>query len=65
MFLNNPLRNFAFRLSLWYALIFALSTAALLALFYFLVANAFQRGWFKFSIDRTRAPRLRIGRYER
>jgi signal transduction histidine kinase len=43
MFLNNPLRHFAFRLSLWYALIFALSTAALLALFYFLVANAFQR----------------------
>jgi heavy metal sensor kinase len=43
MFLNNLLRNFAFRLSLWYALIFALSTAALLALCYFLVAHAFQR----------------------
>jgi signal transduction histidine kinase len=43
MFLNNLLRNFAFRLSLWYALIFALSAAALLALCYFLVANAFQR----------------------
>ncbi|MGD1085954.1 MAG: ATP-binding protein [Verrucomicrobiota bacterium] len=43
MFLNNLLRNFAFRLSLWYALIFALSTAVLLALIYFLVANAFQR----------------------
>ncbi|MGA3182520.1 MAG: HAMP domain-containing sensor histidine kinase [Verrucomicrobiota bacterium] len=43
MFLNNPLRNFAFRLSLWYALIFALSTAALLALCYFLMAHAFQR----------------------
>jgi signal transduction histidine kinase len=43
MFLNNPLRHFAFRLSLWYACIFALSTAALLALFYFVMANAFQR----------------------
>ena len=43
MFLNNLLRNFAFRLSLWYALIFALSTAALLALCYFLMAHAFQR----------------------
>jgi signal transduction histidine kinase len=43
MFLNNLLRNFAFRLSLWYALIFALSTAVLLALVYYLVANAFQR----------------------
>jgi signal transduction histidine kinase len=43
MFLNNLLRNFAFRLSLWYALMFALSAAVLLALIYFLVANAFQR----------------------
>ena len=42
MFLNNLLRNFAFRLSLWYALIFALSTAVLLALVYYLVGNAFQ-----------------------
>ena len=32
MFLSNLLRNFAFRLSLWYALIFAVSTAVLLAL---------------------------------
>ena len=43
MFLNKLLRNFAFRLSLWYALIFVLSTAALLALVYYLVGNAFQR----------------------
>ncbi len=43
MFLNNLLRNFAFRLSLWYALIFALSTAVLLALVYYLVGVAFQR----------------------
>ncbi|MGA2555594.1 MAG: HAMP domain-containing sensor histidine kinase [Verrucomicrobiota bacterium] len=42
MFLNNLLRNFAFRLSLWYALIFALSTALLLALVYYLVGVAFQ-----------------------
>ena len=43
MFLNNLLRNFAFRLSLWYALIFALSTAVLLALVYYLVGSALQR----------------------
>jgi len=43
MFLNNLLRSFAFRLSLWYALIFALSTAVLLALVYYLVGIAFQR----------------------
>jgi signal transduction histidine kinase len=42
MFLNNLLRNFAFRLSLWYALIFAVSTAVLLALVYYLVGIAFQ-----------------------
>src|ERR1039458_4800352 len=42
MFLNNLLRNFAFRLSLWYALIFALSTAVLLALVYYLVGSALQ-----------------------
>jgi signal transduction histidine kinase len=43
MFLNNPLlRTFAFRLSLWYALIFALSAAALLGLCSLLVAHAFQ-----------------------
>ena len=42
MFLNNLLRNFAFRLSLWYALIFAVSTAVLLALVYYLVGVAFQ-----------------------
>jgi signal transduction histidine kinase len=35
-------RSIAFRLSLWYAVIFALSTAALLALVYWLVANALQ-----------------------
>ena len=43
MFLNNLLRNFAFRLSLWYALIFALSTVVLLALVYYPVGSAFQR----------------------
>jgi signal transduction histidine kinase len=43
MFLNNLLRNFAFRLSLWYALIFVLSTAVLMALVYYLVGNAFER----------------------
>jgi signal transduction histidine kinase len=43
MFLSNLLRKFAFRLSLWYALIFALSTALLLALVYYLVGIAFQR----------------------
>ena len=41
MFLNSLLRNFAFRLSLWYALVFAVGAAALLALCYFLVANAY------------------------
>jgi signal transduction histidine kinase len=40
MFLNNLFRNFAFRLSLWYALIFAVSTAFLLALVYYLVVSA-------------------------
>ena len=43
MFLNNLLRNFAVRLSLWYALIFALSTVVLLALVYYPVGSAFQR----------------------
>jgi signal transduction histidine kinase len=43
MFSNNLLRNFAFRLSLWYAFIFVLSTTILLALVYFLVSSAFQR----------------------
>jgi signal transduction histidine kinase len=38
----NLLRSFAFRLSLWYALIFTLSAAALLVLVYYLVANAFE-----------------------
>jgi hypothetical protein len=37
----NLLRSFAVRLSLWYALIFALSTAALLVLVYCLVAHEF------------------------
>ena len=43
MFLNNLLRNFAFRLSLWYALIFALSAAVLIALVYYLAGRAFER----------------------
>jgi len=43
MFSNNLLRNFAFRLSLWYALIFVLSIAVLMALVYYLVGNAFER----------------------
>jgi signal transduction histidine kinase len=43
MFLNKLLRNFAFRLSLWYALIFALCAAILLVLLYYLVGSAFQR----------------------
>ena len=43
MFLNKLLRNFAFRLSLWYALVFALCTAILLVLLYYLVGSAFQR----------------------
>jgi signal transduction histidine kinase len=44
MFSNPPnlLRSFAFRLSLWYALIFTLSAAALLVLVYYLVAHEFQ-----------------------
>ena len=44
MFSNPPnlLRSFAVRLSLWYALIFAISTAALLVLVYYLVAHEFQ-----------------------
>jgi signal transduction histidine kinase len=42
MFLSNLFRNFAFRLSLWYALIFAISTAILLALVYYLAGVAFQ-----------------------
>ena len=33
------LRSFAVRLSLWYALIFAVSTGALLVLVYYLVAH--------------------------
>src|SRR5580700_9049062 len=33
-------RSFAFRLSLWYALVFAVSTGALLLLVYYLVAAA-------------------------
>lgn len=38
----NLLRSFAFRLSLWYALIFTVSAVALLALVYYLVAYEFQ-----------------------
>ena len=38
---NRLFRSFAFRLSLWYALIFALSTAVLLLLVYTLVAREF------------------------
>ena len=34
-------RNFVFRLSLWYALVFAVSTAALFVLVYYLVAREF------------------------
>jgi signal transduction histidine kinase len=43
MFSNQPslLRSFAVRLSLWYALIFVLSTGALLVLVYYLVAHEF------------------------
>ncbi len=40
---SNLLRGFAFRLSLWYALAFALSIAVLLALVYCLAGIAFQR----------------------
>jgi signal transduction histidine kinase len=42
---SNPpslLRSFAVRLSLWYALIFVISTSALLVLVYYLVAHEFQ-----------------------
>ena len=39
----KPWRNFALRLSLWYALVFALSSALLLAVVFYLVANAFDR----------------------
>lgn len=39
----KPLRNFALRLSIWYALIFALSSGLLLVLVYYLVAAAFDR----------------------
>jgi signal transduction histidine kinase len=41
---NQPdlLRSFAFRLSLWYAIIFAVSTAALLVLVYYLVSLEFR-----------------------
>ncbi len=41
--LDRPWRNIAVRLSLWYALIFALSAAALLALVYYLVGREFVR----------------------
>jgi len=41
--LDRLARNFAFRLSLWYALLFALSTAALFALVYYLAAQEFER----------------------
>jgi len=36
-------RSFAFRLSLWYALVFTVSAGVLLLLVYYLVANALQR----------------------
>jgi signal transduction histidine kinase len=36
-------RSFAFRLSLWYALVFSVSTGVLLALVYYLVTGALQR----------------------
>ena len=40
---KNPLwRNFAFRLSLWYAAVFAITAAVLLCLVYYLVAHALQ-----------------------
>jgi signal transduction histidine kinase len=41
--LNRLWRSFAFRLSLWYALFFAVSTAALFALVYYLAAREFAR----------------------
>ena len=37
---RKMLRSFAFRLSLWYALVFAASTGALLLLVYYLAATA-------------------------
>lgn len=40
---NRPARSLAFRLSLWYALIFVVSAGALFAALYFLVAAAAQR----------------------
>src|SRR5580658_3978243 len=40
---HKLLRSFAFRLSLWYALIFSISAAVLLALVYYLVGIALQR----------------------
>ena len=40
---HKLLRGFAFRLSLWYALIFFISTGVLLLLVYYLVAGALQR----------------------
>jgi signal transduction histidine kinase len=44
MFSNQPslLRSFAFRLSLWYALLFVVSTSLVLVLVYYLVALEFQ-----------------------
>jgi signal transduction histidine kinase len=41
--LRKLFRSFAFRLSLWYALIFAVSAGVLLLLVYYLVASALQR----------------------
>jgi signal transduction histidine kinase len=41
--LNRLSRNFAFRLSLWYALFFAAGTAVLFALVYYLAAQEFER----------------------
>ncbi len=41
--LDRLWRNIAVRLSLWYALIFALSAAALLGLVYYLVGREFER----------------------
>jgi len=40
---RNLLRSFAFRLSLWYALVFAVSAGALLLLVYYLVATTLYR----------------------
>ncbi len=39
---HKLLRSFAFRLSLWYALIFSVSAGVLLVLVYYLVASALQ-----------------------